>query len=147
MSLINKLKAKSCGWQQKREEVIAEIKDWFDKVITKEKIEATLEKYIGKQEIEDRKVSLWVEFWEYHEGCSTTYFRCGGEKWHNPEEEYGYRSHKYKEIELCSINKEVCEYLSAKLIEQIRLLGFSILNKEMKPSRFDYYQEKITIGW
>jgi predicted TIM-barrel fold metal-dependent hydrolase len=88
-----------------------------------------------------------VEFWAYQSGCSTTQFRCGGITWYNKENRDGYESRRYKGIELVSINREVCEYLSAKLEKRMRELGFEIVSKEPQNSRFGYYDVHYYFGW
>lgn len=147
MSLINELRAKSEIVENKREEVIAEIKASFDKVLNGERFEKHLERYIDASDIKDRKTFMNVEFWEYHEGCTTTYFKCGGIVWYNPENKDGCNSHTYKGVELRSINKEVCNYLASKLMDRMNELGFNLVSKEAQKSRFDYYHTNFYFGW
>ena len=147
MSLINELRAKSENVESKRAEIIAEIKASFDKILDSERFEEHLKKRIDASDIKARKTFMDVEFWEYHSGCSTTHFRCGGITWHNPENKDGWESHKYKGVELISINKQVCEYLSAKLEKRMRELGFEMVSKEDQESRFGYYDVHYYFGW
>ena len=147
MNLVNELRAKSINIENTKAEVIAEIKASFDKFLDSEKFEKHLEKYIDTSDIKQRKTSMKVEFWEYHDACSTTHFNCGGVNWYNTENRDGYKSHTYKGVELASINKEVCEYLSTKLEDRMRELGFTLLSREKQKSRFDDYETCCYFGW
>ena len=147
MSLINELREQSNIVENKRAEVIAEIKASFDRILNSERFEEHLKRYIDASDIKARKTFMNVEFWEYHEGCSTTSFRCGGITWYNPENKEGWESHRYKGIELCSINKEVCSYLTSRLMNRMNELGFYLVSKEDKKSRFDYYHTNFYFGW
>ena len=147
MSLINELRAKSAEVENTKEKIIAEIKASFDKILDGKKFEEHLKKYIDTSDIKCRKTFIDVEFWEYHDGCSTTHFSCGGIKWCNPENKHGYESRRYKGIELKSINKEVGEYLSMKLENKMRELGFEMVSKEPQNSRFGYYDVHYYFGW
>ena len=147
MSLINELREQSNIAENKRAEVVAEIKASFDKILNSERFEEHLKRYIDASDIKARKTFMNVEFWEYHEGCSTTSFRCGGITWYNPENKEGWESHRYKGIELCSINKEVCSYLTSRLMNRMNELGFYLVSKEDKKSRFDYYHTNFYFGW
>lgn len=147
MSLINELRAKSTEVTNAKAEIVAEIKASFDKFLDGEKFEEHLRKYIDASDIKRGKTFMSVEFWEYHDGCSTTHFSCGGVRWYNPENRDGYESHKYKGIELRSVNKEVGEYLSTKLENRMRELGFEMVSKEPQNSRFGYYDVHYYFGW
>ena len=147
MSLINELRAKSASVENTKAEIIAEIKASFDKILDSERFEDHLKRYIDASDIKKRKTFMDVEFWEYHDGCSTTHFKCGGVYWHNPENRDGWASHRYKGIELISINKEIGEYLSVKLESRMCELGFEMISKEPQNSRFGYYDVHYYFGW
>lgn len=147
MSLIDELRAKSESAESVRREVVEEIKAYFDKYLRSDELENYLRNKIGKSEIQERKVFMRVEFWEYHDGCSTTYFHCGGCEWYNPKNKDGYESHKYKGVELRTINHEVCGYLSEKLENKMNELGFHIVSKGDKNNRFGYYDTYYYFGW
>jgi hypothetical protein len=147
MNLINELRTKSEIEENKKEAVIAEIKTFFDKILNSERFEEHLKRYIDASDIKRRKTFMNVEFWEYHDGCSTTSFRCGGITWYNPENKDGYKSHSYKGIELCDINKEVCGYLTTRLINRMNELGFYLVSKEDQKGRFGYYHTNFYFGW
>ena len=119
MSLINELRAKSASVENTKAEVIAEIKASFDKFLNGEKFEEHLGRYINGSDIKARKTFMAVEFWEYHSGCSTTHFSCAGIRWYNPENKEGYESCEYKGVELRTIDKEVCSYLSDRLVNRM----------------------------
>lgn len=147
MNLINELREKSANAESIKSEVIAEIKNAFDKYLNSDKLENYLRRRIGDTEIKERKVFMAVEFWEYHDGCSTTHFHCGGAEWYNPENRNGWDSHTYKGIELITINKEVCDYLSTRLMSRMNELGFYLISKEDQKSRFGYYDTNFYFGW
>lgn len=146
MSLITELKVKSNSADNVKKEVIEEIKGYFDKYLD-EGLENFLHQKIGNKEIKERKVFIMTEFWEYHEGCSTTHFYCAGKFWYNPEIKDGWESHNYKGVELRTINEEIGGYLTTKLEERMCKLGFTLLSKEKQKSRFGYYNTHFYFGW
>lgn len=147
MSLINELRAKSANAENTKSEVIAEIKTYFDQYLNSDALESYLRKRIGTSEIKERKVYMGVEFWEYHDGCSTTHFHCGGKAWYNPETKDGWSSHYYKGVELKTIDKDVCRYLSSRLVSRMNELGFYVVSREESNSRFGYYDTNFYFGW
>ena len=147
MNLITELRAKSASAETIKNEVIAEIKNAFDKYLNGDGLENYLRKRIGTTEIKERKVFMSVEFWEYHDGCSTTHFHCGGGVWYNPENKDGWKSHDYKGVELRTIDKEIGNYLSARLVSRMNELGFYLVSKEDATSRLGYYHTNFYFGW
>lgn len=147
MSLITELREKSANAEVIKSEVIAEIKNAFDKYLNGDRLEDYLRNRIGNQEIKERKVFMSVEFWEYHDGCSTTHFHCGGCAWYNPENRHDWKSRRYKGVELRTIDKEVCNYLSSRLVNRMNELGFYLVSKEDSKSRFGYYHTNYYFGW
>lgn len=77
MSLINELREKSNKVYDIRQEVIEEIKEYFDEYLDSDRFEKFLRKNIGNEEINNRETYLIIGFWEYHNGCLDTYFSCG----------------------------------------------------------------------
>lgn len=147
MNLVNELRERSNGIEYIKMQVIEEIKRAFDKCFEGDRFENHLRKIISKSDVEERKKDLFVEFWEYQDGCSTTHFHCGGIEWYNHENKDGYASHRYKGIELNTIDKEVGAYLSQLLTNKMTELGFTLLSCEPVKSRFSYYYKKFTFGW
>lgn len=147
MSLIDELKAKSNSADMVKQEVITEIIKYFDEYLCGEGLEKYLRKRIGDKEIKERKVFMVVNFWEYHSGCSSTYFHCGGKNWKNPESPEGYKSCEYKGVSLRSINTEICAYMKTKLIKRMKELGFTLVSEEKKTNRFEYYEVHMYFGW
>lgn len=147
MSLITELRAKSANAESIKSERIAEIKNYFDKYLNGDGLENYLRRAIDHEDIKRRKVFLAVEFWEHHDGCSTTHFHCGGKAWYNPENKDGYDSRRYKGIELRTIDKEVGNYLSDRLVTKMNELGFYLVSKEDQKSRFGYYDINFYFGW
>lgn len=147
MSLIDELKEKSVKAEFTKSEVIAEIKSEFDKYLNSDRLENYLKRRIGNTEIKERKVFMKVEFWEYHSGCSTTHFHCGGYEWYNPKNKDGWESHTYNGIELKDISNEIGEYLSSRLTSRMNELGFYTISKEKQNGRLGYYNTHFYFGW
>lgn len=147
MSLINELKAKSNQADNTKQEVIQEIKNYFDEYLNGEQFENFLKANIREDDIKKREKLLLVEFWEYSSGCSTTSFYCGGKYWYNPECKDGWGSHAYKGVDLKTVDKEVCRYLAQRLISRMDDLGFKLLRQEDKTSWLGYYNRHFCFGW
>lgn len=147
MSFVNELRVKSANAENVKNEVIAEIKTYFDRYLNGDGLETYLRQWINDSDIKARKVFMKVEFWEYHDGCSTTHFSCGGKCWYNPENKDGWKSHSYKGIELRTINKEIGADLSKRLVDKMNEMGFYVVSQELKPSRFGYYEVFYYFGW
>ena len=107
MSLINELKEKSNKAYDIRQEVIEEIKKYFDEYLDSDRFEKFLRKSSGDEEIRSRETYLVGRFWEYHNGCPNTYFSCGGKKWSNPENPYSYKSCIYRGVYLRDVQNEI----------------------------------------
>lgn len=146
MNLVNELKMKSNKAEDVKQAVINEIKSYFDNYLEND-LENYLKRIIGEKEIKERKVFMMVSFWEYHSGCTTTNFRCGGCVWFNPINQEGWDSKNYKGIDLYTIDKEICNYLSNKLEQKMQELGFSVISKERKDSWLNYYTMHYYFGW
>lgn len=147
MSLIDELKEKSNKAYDIRQEVIEEIKEYFDEYLDSDGFEKFLRKKIGNEEIRKRETYLAVSFWEYHSGCLDTYFSCGGKKWNNPESQCSYTSCIYRGVYLRDIQNEICNYLEKKLIQKMRDLGFNYLRQDKQESRFGYFNSLYYFGW
>lgn len=147
MSLINELREKSVKANNIKQEVIEEIKNYFDKYLQGDKLELFLRKAINVSDIKERKKFMQIKFWEYHEGCSDTHFYCSGLSWENPENKHGIKSWEYKGVKLRDIQDEVCGYLTRTLIDRMEQLGFHIVSNEYKPNRLGYYERHFYFGW
>lgn len=147
MSLINELKAKSNQADNTKQEIIREIKNYFDEYLNGDQFENFLKANIREDDIKARKKFMQVNFWEYTSGCSTTHFYCGGKYWYNPECKDGWESHYYKGIKLESIHNEICEHLTQKLISRMKELGFDLVSQEDKTSWLKYYERYFYFGW
>jgi hypothetical protein len=147
MNLINELKTKSENAENTKQEIINEIKKYFDEYLDGDKLENYLKQIIGESEINKRQVFMKVEFWGYHDGCSDTHFYCGGKMWYNPENKSGWKSRSYRGVELRTIDEEIGEYLSAKLMDKMEQLGFNVLSSEKQNGRLGYYNKHFYFGW
>lgn len=143
MSLINELKEKSNKAYDVRQEVIEEIKEYFDKYLDSDRFENYLKKSIDKDEIAKRTTYLVVRFWEYHVDCSDTHFSCGGKIWYNPKKQ----SHTYKGVNLYDVQNDICKHLETKMIQRMRDLGFNYLGQNMSENRFKYFDSLYYFGW
>lgn len=147
MSLINELREKSANANNVKQEAITEIKNYFNKYLKGDGLEQFLRKAINKTDIKERKKFIQIKFWEYHEGCSDTYFYCSGLSWENPENKHGIKSWEYKGVKLKDIQDEICGYLTKTLIDRMEQLGFHIVSNEYKPNRLGYYERHFYFGW
>lgn len=147
MNLINELKEKSNQADNTKQEIVEEIKNYFNEYLDSDQLEKFLKANIREDDIKARKKFMMVEFWEYSSGCSTTNFYCGGKYWFNPENKDGWKSHNYKGIKLETIHKEICNYLTNKLISRMKDLGFNLLSQEDKTSWLGYYDRHFYFGW
>lgn len=147
MNLIDELRAKSANAEEIKLNVIAEIQHFFDSYLNSELFEEYLRHKIGDEEIKKRQVFIGVEFWKYHTGCSCTHFSCGVHRWTNPENEYGYKSHSYKNIELISIQNKICNYIASRLKERMNELGFYQVSERDIKGKLGYYHTLFYFGW
>ena len=147
MSLIDELREKSTSMETIKNDIVAEIKKVFSSYLESEEFEEYLRRRAGKEEIQKRILPINVQFWAFHSGCTTTNFNCGGYTWYNPENRDGWESHKYKGIDLSTIDKEVCNYVSARLKSRMNELGFYLVSTENASGRLDYYHTLFYFGW
>lgn len=144
MSLINELKEKSNNAQNIKYEVIEEIKRYFDEYLEGDSLEKFLRAVIRDSDIKERKKFMQIKFWEHHSGCSETHFYCAGKYWYNPESKYSW---EYKGVRLSTIDSIIGEYLTSKLINKMKELGFILLSSELKNNRLGYYEKHFYFGW
>lgn len=147
MSLINELRAKSANVEATKSEVVAEIKRAFSSYLNSDEFENYLRRRAGTEEIQKRILPINVEFWLFHSGCSTTHFNCGGYTWYNPENRENYESHRYKGIDLISIQEEICEYISSRLKYRMNELGFFLASTTNARGNLNYYHTLFNFGW
>ena len=130
-----------------KQEVVEEIKKYFDEYSDSNRFKSFLRWEIGNDEIIKRETFLIIRFWEYFSGCSNTHFTCGGKTWNNPENQYNDESLFYRGIRLYDVQNEICNYLEKRLIQKMRDLGFSFLRQDKRKSRFDYFEAIYYFGW
>ena len=130
-----------------KQEVIEEIKEYFDKYLDSNIFKSFLKWEIGNNEIRKRETFLIIRFWEYFSGCSNTHFTCGGKTWNNPENQHNDESLFYRGIRLYDVQNEICNYLEKRLIQKMRDLGFSFLRQDKRKNRFDYFEAIYYFGW
>ena len=147
MSLVNELKEKSNELYNIKQEIIEEIKEYFDAYLNSNRFEEFLRGKIRDDEIRKREILLSINFCEYHFGCPDTYFACGGKRWCNPENQHNYESIFYRGIRLYDIQKEICNYLEKRLMQKMIDLGFSFLRYDKKENVFGYFDIIYYFGW
>jgi hypothetical protein len=145
-NLINELKAKSDRAAATKADISAEIIKIFEKCLDKQ-LEDEVRGRIGDTQIKERKVYMQVSFWEYHSGCSTTQFRCGGFTWYNPENHDGWESRTYKNFTLKDIHEPICKHLDNYLERKMHDLGFYTVERTHRISRLGYYETDFYFGW
>jgi len=91
--------------------------------------------------VDKRNVEIFIEFWQYHSGCSATNFRVGNCFWYNPENPHNYESCKYKGIELKNINFAVCNALYNTLIDIMEEKGFKYCGAESEETGYKYFSK------
>lgn len=147
MNLVDELKEKSNELYNIKQEVIEEIKEYFDAYLNSNRFEEFLRGKIRDDEIRKREIVLSINFWEYHSGCPDTYFACGGKRWCNPENQHNHESIFYRGIRLYDIQKEICNYLEKRLMKKMIDLGFSFLRYDKKENVFGYFDIIYYFGW
>ena len=147
MSLVDELKEKSNELYNIKQEIIEEIKEYFDAYLNSNRFEEFLRGKIRDDEIRKREILLSINFWEYHFGRLDTYFACGGKRWCNPENQHNYESIFYRGIRLYDIQKEICNYLEERLMQKMIDLGFSFLRYDKKENVFGYFDIIYYFGW
>lgn len=147
MRLVDELIQKSQKVSEVKQEVIAEIELYFDRYFNSEEFEKSLKGCIRADDIKNRKTGVHIQFWEYHEGCSTTHFQCYTKTWTNPEHSDGRKSHSYKGIDLLDVSEEICLYIKARLLEKMNELGFRYISFEDLSGRLHYYNKIFYFGW
>ena len=147
MSLVDELKEKSNILYNIKQEIIEELKEYFDAYLNSNRFEEFLRGKIRDDEIRKREILLSINFLEYHFGCPDTYFACGGKRWCNPENQHNYESIFYRGIRLYDIQKEICNYLEKRLMQRMIDLGFSFLRYDKKENVFGYFDIIYYFGW
>lgn len=148
MSIIEEIKQTAKTEEEKRAEIKEEIVSFFRNYLNSEKFTETIKSWCQKaiKCYGHNYTTIDVQFWNYHSGCSSTYFGIGSEEWKNPEASDGWESRRYKGVELYQLQNDIgprlTEMTKSKLIE----LGFTISVQD-KTSWLEYYHKEITISW
>lgn len=152
MNFIEEIRQMENDRYSKEGVVINDILDYFEKKMNNNEFKEILKNYI-KEAINKAKntCDLKIEFWEYHSGCSDTYIYvsgCGKFEIKGNNDSYDSK-YNYKGVRLEEIHKRICKELSKMLKEKLEELGLKVLSSKREDDnyRFDYYIEKITIGW
>lgn len=153
MSFLEEIKEIESDRNSKENIVVNDIVDYFKKKMENEKWKSILKDNYIKKAINEGKnnCDLYIEFWEYHCGCSDTnitVWSCGQFEIKSEEDSWDAKRN-YKGIRLYDIHKRVCLEISKLLKDKLRELGLTIVGSEREDSkyRFNYYKERITIGW
>lgn len=145
MSFLDDIKAVKATEDAKRQVVIDEICEFFQKQLDDGSFEEWLKKRIIERIKENKNYTeVQIEFWQYTAGCSGTHFRIDGCK--RFETEYGYDGNNFKGIELHTIAPAVVERL-AKMLDT-KLDGLCLIHtvcNNTKEYRLGYPKRLFTI--
>lgn len=100
------------------EAITNEIVNWFITRINSKEFEDGLKERIINNIKRNTETKIFVEFWEYHSGCSPTSFRVAYSTldsltWDNG---YGYESWRYKGVEL----EYLCQNITLRIVNALR---------------------------
>ena len=142
MKFAEKLAAMSNEQATKEEVVTNEIVNFFAEKFESGEMMKTFERSLFKEDVRNRKKSVFLKFWTYVSGCTETNFQLLGKKW-IPEDKYGY---EYKGVNLNNIYKDVLLEIAELARENFEKEGFKVMifpNNDDK--RFETYV--IEISW
>lgn len=150
MSFINDIRKMQIEKMNVEEDVITEIVKYFESKYNSKEYEDYLKSKIEKQIKESRRtLTLNVEFWEYHSGCSTTHIEGGGVTFSIPYNEEYSKNLYYKSVRLEEVQHDICDRVSNILLKKLKELGLTIVSVTRHDGeyRFDYHKETIVISW
>ena len=137
--LLEELKLEKEKMENKNQYVIDKIVSYFKEEIKSKKFEDYLKEKI-LDGIKDNEKSVWteVELWDWHDGCSNTYFRIGNCEWKSEDNRY------YNDIRLSTIREEVVHQLLIIATTYLDEQGLSYWVEDER-GRLDYPHYKIHI--
>lgn len=142
MKLAEKLAVMSNDQATKEEAVIKEIVNFFAEKFASGEMMKTFERSLFKEDVRNRKKSVFLDFWTYVPGCTETNFLILGKKW-IPEDKYGY---EYKGVNLNHIYKDVLAKIAKLTKENFEREGFEVnIRLNDKDRRYETYI--IEISW
>lgn len=125
-------------------EIVTKCKDY----ISSEHFVDFIKDKLAGDAAKNREMSIYVSFWAYHSGCSTTHFRCGNWIWKNPDApEYSYESHTYKKIGLYDIQIDVVREMCKLVREALYEHGFSNISICPNLNNLGYADYKVVVKW
>ncbi len=152
MSFLEEIKKMENDRNSQENIVLNDILNYFEERMNKDSFKNNLKDRI-KEALNKGKntCDLKIEFWDYTSGCSPTYIYvacCGNFEIKGKDGDYS-SYHNYKGVRLEDIHKRVCSKLSDLLKEKLEELELKIVSSKRKDeeSRFNYYEEIITIKW
>lgn len=148
MNLFNQAVSASNNFEMTKTFVTNEIVNQCAEYIFGQKFEDYIKGRLAGDTIEKRELTIYVSFWAYHSGCSTTNFTCGPWVWTNPEaSHYSFDSRKYKGVELREIHinivQEMCNMVKARMQE----FGFSNIHIIHKINNLGYAEYEVITRW
>ena len=148
MSFLEDIKGIEKERQEKENEIINEIVEYFNTRINSEKYEEYLKKRIVEKINESKNtLTLYMKFWRYRDGCSGTNFSCGGYTWYLEKQENQVDKYRYKGINLGDIHNEICKKIHTILLMKLESLGLEIIKDNKVESRFNDYNREIEVRW
>ena len=146
-TIVEQLKQASLSEEEKQQQVIDEIVNYFNEKLNAPEFEEDILKYCSsKDAIINRKEWMDTEFWGWSSGCSDTRFRTARITWENPENPQGYKSYYYKDVDLHKIQKQIGPKLLQMTVDKFKSLGFNV-SVEDQESWLQYYHKRVTISW
>lgn len=149
MNLFEKVVAKSNEVVVTRCAIVNEIVEDFKKYIDDGNFTNCIERRLSdKNVISEREFKMTCKFWEYHSGCSGTYFGACGWKWKNPEcDEYSTRSYEYKGVRLKDVQDDVTFAICDLIKNEMRSEGFEYVRVVEKKNNLGLVENEIIIKW
>ena len=153
MNFLEEIKNMQKNRDNQENIVLNDILNYFKEQIYSDDFKKILKENYIKRAINNGKnnCELYIEFWEYSNGCSPTYIRvscCGKFEIKGTYDDYS-SYYNYKDIRLKDIHKRVCSEISKLLKTRLTELGLDITEtkREDDEYRFGYYKERIVISW
>lgn len=148
MSLFEHAVAASNNAELSKMNVRDEIINAYADYVKSQSFQDYIKGRLDSEALNNRMLKIYVEFWEYHEGCSGTHFRCGGWRWRNPDvPEYSYEGNKYKGVRLLDIQLPVVEGVCDVFKNAMREEGFSNISIIRQKNNLGYADYEVVVRW
>jgi septum formation topological specificity factor MinE len=146
MSIVDELRAESDKLTATTEKIKKEILEYFRKYIGSEEFV----NYIRRNaDMQKKRLSVEVEWWEYVPGCTETHWRVGNKDWKlNKDEDYDKRYNmKYKGIDMHKIQNELGSEIYYMVEDEMKKLGFYWVSTVNKSGQLNLYRKEQVYTW